>query len=379
MASLYDYGVPAMATGLTNLFNAVSQDKARQAQVNSQKIEDRVRLNALKKDAEQEERLNKYINVQGLLTSQGMHPEDAKSTIEEWKSMGWVDDGPGGLPRMQVRNAESAFKYLDVSPKWKMSVAKSGLQRAENAKEQLIQEQQEELTKDSVFGHQSKKFIEAQQKIDLLNGEISRRSNQVEKAKTLFGKTSEKNTIVPAGSTVLGPDNKPVFTAPQKPKAPTVHSFTEGDKTVNKQWNPSTNSWDTVSSGPRFKGGGGGEGGSGGSGTVKNVPVGVLDNFTQIFMGVEKAVKALDEQHDDIGREEYNNRMKALKSKYSVLLEPYKKYGLWHGWKGEQKTLQPSNGQPKTLDRKTAESFMKEAGGNADKARELAKSKGYTF
>ncbi len=218
MASLYDYGVPAMATGLTNLFNAVSQDKARQAQINSQKIEDRVRLNALKKDAEQEERLNKYINVQGLLTSQGMHPEDAKSTIEEWKSMGWVDDGPGGLPRMQVRNAESAFKHLDESPKWKMNIAQGAYLRAQNFKSQLVQEQQALLEKDPVMGHKDKKYIELQQKIDAVDKELVSRGTQIEKAKTLFGKSSEKNTIVPAGSTVLGPDNKPVFTAPQSAK-----------------------------------------------------------------------------------------------------------------------------------------------------------------
>lgn len=194
MASLYDYGVPAMATGLTNLFNAVSQDKARQAQINSQKIEDRVRLNALKKDAEQEERLNKYINVQGLLTSQGMHPEDAKSTIEEWKSMGWVDDGPGGLPRMQVRNAESAFKHLDESPKWKMNIAQGAYLRAQNFKSQLVQEQQALLEKDPVMGHKDKKYIELQQKIDAVDKELVSRGTQIEKAKALFGKTDTSRT-----------------------------------------------------------------------------------------------------------------------------------------------------------------------------------------
>jgi hypothetical protein len=39
----------------------------------------------------------------------------------------------------------------------------------------------------------------------------------------------------------------------KEPKPPTVHTFTEGDKTVEKQWNPETGAWDVVSSGPRYK------------------------------------------------------------------------------------------------------------------------------
>jgi hypothetical protein len=36
-------------------------------------------------------------------------------------------------------------------------------------------------------------------------------------------------------------------------KAPTVHSFIEGDKHIDKQWNEKTQKWDVVSSGPRYK------------------------------------------------------------------------------------------------------------------------------
>lgn len=36
-------------------------------------------------------------------------------------------------------------------------------------------------------------------------------------------------------------------------KAPVVRTFTEGDKTIDKQWNPDTKTWDAVSSGPRYK------------------------------------------------------------------------------------------------------------------------------
>lgn len=40
--------------------------------------------------------------------------------------------------------------------------------------------------------------------------------------------------------------------APKEGK-PTVHSFTEGERTVDKQWNPETKTWDALSSGPRYK------------------------------------------------------------------------------------------------------------------------------
>lgn len=36
-------------------------------------------------------------------------------------------------------------------------------------------------------------------------------------------------------------------------KAPVVRTFTEGDKTIDKQWNPDTKTWDAVSSGPRYR------------------------------------------------------------------------------------------------------------------------------
>lgn len=38
-----------------------------------------------------------------------------------------------------------------------------------------------------------------------------------------------------------------------EPKAPTVRTFTEGDKTIDKQWNPTTKQWEPLSSGPRYK------------------------------------------------------------------------------------------------------------------------------
>lgn len=38
-----------------------------------------------------------------------------------------------------------------------------------------------------------------------------------------------------------------------RPAAPIIHEFTEGDKTVTKQWNASTNQWDKLSEGDRYK------------------------------------------------------------------------------------------------------------------------------
>lgn len=48
----------------------------------------------------------------------------------------------------------------------------------------------------------------------------------------------------------------------EESKAPTVRSFTEGDRTVERQWNPQTQKWETLSEGPRYKleTGGGGSG-----------------------------------------------------------------------------------------------------------------------
>ena len=43
------------------------------------------------------------------------------------------------------------------------------------------------------------------------------------------------------------------WTGEEEGKAPTVRTFTEGDKTVDKQWNPTTNTWEPLSSGPRYK------------------------------------------------------------------------------------------------------------------------------
>ena len=39
----------------------------------------------------------------------------------------------------------------------------------------------------------------------------------------------------------------------EEPKAPTVRTFTEGDKTVDRQWNPQTQKWEEIGSGPRYK------------------------------------------------------------------------------------------------------------------------------
>jgi hypothetical protein len=226
MASLYDYGdmgIPAMAQGLTNLYTAFSQDKLRQAQINSQEIEDRKNLALLKKNAEQEAQLNKYINIGGLLSDQGMHPDDVKNTINEFRSMGWVDDGPGGLPRMQVRNAENAFKYLKESPQWKINIAQSGYQRAVNSINAIDENMAKEMEKDPVFGHLSDKYKELQKQKIALEQEVEKRGRQIEQAQKFFGKGG-KLTIVPAGATALGAYGQPIFTAPQKQDASKMQS-----------------------------------------------------------------------------------------------------------------------------------------------------------
>lgn len=328
-----------MATGLTNLFNAVSADKARQAQINAQKIEDTVKLNALKKDMEQEERLNKYINVQGLLAAQGFHPDDAKSTIDQWRSMGWVDDGPGGLPRMQVRNAENAFKYLKESPQWKLNIAQSGYQRAANSINAIDENMAKEMEKDPVFGHLSDKYKELQKQKIALEQEVEKRGKQIAKAQLLFDpklrETMEEKELARKEKAALQQE-KLAWQAEQKEKdrqakidadarhaelAKTLKGMNQGRET------------------PQYAG-------------------------AKAAAAIEAKIKSAEKV---LGRplSEQEKRQMYLNDPYGII--------------PSGQSPQISTQTPKPLDRKTAEAIMKEAGGDKDKARELAKSRGYTF
>lgn len=69
--------------------------------------------------------------------------------------------------------------------------------------------------------------------------------------------SKEKDKPIPVGGKGIYKPGEGFEQAPwadqEEPKAPTVRTFIEGDKTVERQWNPKTQKWDEISSGSRYK------------------------------------------------------------------------------------------------------------------------------
>src|SRR3990167_7290409 len=80
-------------------------------------------------------------------------------------------------------------------------------------------------------------------------------ANFARRDEILQGWADQFNAKDPTGEWALGKRKDgtwgTVANRPEKKVAPTVHSFTEGVDTVDKQWNPETNKWDELSKGPR--------------------------------------------------------------------------------------------------------------------------------
>jgi hypothetical protein len=87
--------------------------------------------------------------------------------------------------------------------------------------------------------------------------------------------------------------------------------------------------------------------------------------------------KAFDASKGAMTLDEYNRRVQGIKARYNPALESYRPLGLWNGW--AQPAQQQTSGQSKQLDATTAQGYLAKAGGNKDKARELARRDGYTF
>lgn len=109
----------------------------------------------------------------------------------------------------------------------------------------------------------------------------------------------EEEGPVTVGGKVIGyrvkmPGGKYQFVKGSADRAPTVHSFTVGDKRVDKQWDPATGRWVTVSSGPRKldEDSGSGTWASSGTGTdLTKVPAGETNE--EALQGLSAADRAL--------------------------------------------------------------------------------------
>ena len=251
MANLGDYGTGNYVQGMTNLWNTASQ-------ANQRKIENQKNQFALEQMRKQEEMLDKDVMFGGFLEAKGVNPLVKDRTLKYGQGLGYID--PVG--RVKMRNMPHLLKALSEDKEYQMGV----LEDNHSDVSQKMSQMDEEITKvkeknpDWMKDPEVKKQIMMREQLNVKQYNLKNAMDKLTGAK--------KDTSVTEAEILTLPDSDPrknsYIQGKQKlikPKAPTVHTFTEGDRTVEKQWNEETNAWDTLSTAPRYKPSSGGSGG----------------------------------------------------------------------------------------------------------------------
>lgn len=158
---------------------------------------------------------------------------------------------------------------------------------------------------------------------------------------------------LPNGTPVIGQyvngEFKPY--APKEIKAPQHRSITREDRHVDQEFDSETNTWKDISSGPRYK---------------------PTESPQEAASKEAEKVSARHKAWRKTFKETMGREPTPAENRAKLINDPL---GMLGGAEGEGAPA----GQQKPLDAKTAKSLLDEAGGDKNKARELAKKRGYTF
>lgn len=165
--------------------------------------------------------------------------------------------------------------------------------------------------------------------------------------------TEPKNTLIGVPEGGLYDRAKGQMVVPGRAKPPTVRTMNVGGNEVTQQWNPDKQAWEEVASGPKWNPNAQGREGPEETGAkVKARLIAKVQAFTELM-----------------GREPTQQEKRAM-----MINDPY---GILGGEEGEGTA--PPTPAAKVLDKITAGQILKEAGGDKNKARSIAKQRGYKF
>jgi hypothetical protein len=121
MASIYDYGnmgIPEAAQGLTNLYNAFSQDAVRKEQINNERIMQQKAMFELDKMRKQEELNDKDVMFASMLEAKGASPR----VIDRYKKYAQMMGVGDEIGRVKYRNIPQLVKTMNDDKAFQMEV-----------------------------------------------------------------------------------------------------------------------------------------------------------------------------------------------------------------------------------------------------------------
>jgi hypothetical protein len=337
MASLYDYGVPNAVNSMVNLLDVVSQDKARKEQANHNRILQQKAMFEMDRLIKEEKKQSQKINMSGLLLAQGAHPEDAKVIENIWEKSGLGQRGPLGEMIIERRNIAEAMKTVQDDPKNRLALAQTSFQRLQTQHNQLEEEQQKIIERNSTDYQNDKKYQDNLKKIQFIKQQAGLRYKQIEEAQMALDpklrETMEEKALA------------------RKDKAEQAELNRQSREDIAAQNRDLRKDLADQSNALRKE--------------LKSMNQG---RETPQYAGA-KAAAAIEAK---------------IKSAEKVLGRPLSDQEKRQMYLNDPYGIIPSGQAPqaptsKPLDKETAKAILKEAKGNKDKARELAKSRGYTF
>jgi len=247
MASLYDYGLPQLNQNMMSMYSTMQQEKRNKVLENAQNIENTAAMFKLNNEMKREQMLDKDIMFSGFMEAKGASPSVIDRTNKYLQSLGYMDQ----VGRIKARNLPIALQTMNQDTNFQLGI----LQDNWNDAGQKMSVLDEEINKMREKGDPEKQQD--------LAAKIMQRENLKVKQYNIKGLmeklTGRKPDTSLTEAEILskgGPEAERYITNKQKlttPKAPTVHTFTEGNNIVEKQWDEATGTWKVLSTGPRYK------------------------------------------------------------------------------------------------------------------------------
>lgn len=351
MASLYDYGIPENTNNMIKLLDVISMDNARKEQANYNKILEQKATFEMDQAKQKEALLSKKIRFGDWMDAKGYNPAVKSRTLKYGQGLGYIDQ----MGDVEIRNMPTLLKTLSEDNEYQLGIMEDNYGHA-NQQHEMAKQKLAEFEEKNPFWETDPKAKEERAKLALVQNQYARK---------VYNLQNSMNKLTGAKGETESKIDKP------NPKDFTPESLSEYQKTGNAgvlervKEEPKPDEYSDWGYGqkrnkrtgeivrvPTAKESGGGGGDS--DTDKKKIPISAIEGFRQVYQAMMKETKELENEYDEKQHrknpEEYNAKVRALKSRYSNLFEPYRKYGLWHGWAGNSNTqTQPTAQKKKTL------------------------------
>lgn len=343
MPGIYDWGVGEAADRMTNLYSAMSQDRARKAEESLKNVIAQKTMFDLNSQMKEEAMLSKKVDIPLLLRSKGItDPEELDYFMKPLQARGVADN----MGFVEARYIPDLAKQANENTQFQMglhSLRDSKLSQKETDLEEQYTKLQEKLKTENPTGwQQDEKLNGLEQQYKTVRLGRQKAQKEMERLKMINAKPDMSITKDEILSGKLGPEVTQTYIknanqlAEGKDPTTEFQSYRAGKKALGWSEDKIAEDYRKYQREIALLGRQGRD-----PAVAENRDMmrqmQQENNFRSAYAPIQAKVDKVTSLYDagKITAAQHDAQIRRIKTASETLLEPYRKYGLWNGWSKE--------------------------------------------